>query len=189
MATDKASPSVKKKPPLYGIISIVIGLFAGINIKLFFLLLVMIQVIFIVIGYIKDQSKWASTISVIIAVSMLFLYAEDEIGFLPNAKMDELIERKDIELKAFCDGDCKITYSYSIVESTEEAQYRWNTKFNVGNTERIRFAVSGAKSLMVIVDGEITQIMAVYGEKTAFMSGSANAGYNEWSRSEDLSIK
>ena len=73
--------------------------------------------------------------------------------------------------------------------STEEAQYRWNTKFNVGNTERIRFAVSGAKSLMVIVDGEITQIMAVYGEKTAFMSGSANAGYNEWSRSEDLSIK
>jgi hypothetical protein len=42
---------------------------------------------------------------------------------------------------------------------------------------------------MVIVDGEITQIMAVYGEKTAFMSGSANAGYNEWSRSEDLSIK
>ena len=171
---DKPSPSNrKKKPPLFGIISIVIVLLAMFSMNLFFMLLVMIQVIFIVVGYIKDQAKWASTLSLILAVGLLYLYVDDE----------NRTGMKEVTLQATCDNECEITYSYYDIEFTDDAQYYWSKTFTVGGEEYIKFQAYGAKSLGVTVDGEPIELMFVDGIKTAFMNGYANAEYDGWYKS------
>lgn len=143
--------SKEKNSSVFGIIAIVIGVLALFTPKLLLTPVLGAAVIFMIIGFARDGSKVASTISLIVVVFMFYILFDEVASEISEYRVTYEVECKE----------CSVRYVNSTGGTTEEENVRgfFSTHETVLGKDFIRVSAQNEKG----AEGEITSRIKVNG--------------------------